>query len=238
MGPKRKTACFVSISMLGTVLVMAVVSLIPGMAIPLRFFGVGLFCAGSISTPVCFLLVRQNEENRHLRHELEQRLADLRRLAEIDGLTGLLTRATFFERAVKGHHRPDNWHLLIDIDHFKRLNDEHGHQTGDAVLHAVGMAIGDALRPIDLGGRLGGEEFVVCLADCDGEEAFLRAEHIRASIQALRVRAPSGRIVRATASIGVSPADPALPMESSLHRADIAMYAAKTGGRNQVRHAA
>ena len=238
MGPKRKIACFVSISIVGTLIIMAIISAIPGMFIPWRFFGVGILCAGSISTPVCFLLVRQNEENRGLRRELEQRLADLRRLADIDDLTGLLTRATFFERAGQGHHRPGNWHLLIDIDHFKRFNDDHGHQTGDAVLHAVGAAIRDALRPVDLGGRLGGEEFVLCIADCDEREATRRAEHIRASIQALRVRAPTGRIVRATASIGVSPADPMLPIEASLHRADIAMYAAKTGGRNQVRHAA
>lgn len=238
MGPKRKIAWFVSISIMGTLIIMAIVSALPGMFIPWRFFGVGVFCAGSISTPVCILLVRQNEENRRLRRELELRVEQLRRLADVDGLTGLLTRATFFARAGESHDRPGNWHLLIDIGHFKRFNDDHGHQTGDAVLHAVGAAIREALRPADVGGRLGGEEFVVCLTDCDETQATQRAEYIRASIQALRVRAPTGRIVRTTASIGISPADPALPIETSLHRADIAMYAAKTGGRNQVRHAA
>jgi diguanylate cyclase (GGDEF)-like protein len=238
MGPKQKIAFAVGVSVMGTIIIMVVVSAIPGMFIPIRYFGVGIFCSGSISTPVCILLVRQGEENRRLRHELEQRVAELARLAEMDGLTGLLSRNAFFDRVGQVHARPGNWYLLIDIDHFKRFNDDHGHQTGDAVLHAVATAIAQALRPIDLCGRLGGEEFGACLIDCDEDIAIRRAEHVRMSIQSLRVRAPSGRIVRVTASIGLSASDPALPIEASLHRADLAMYAAKTGGRNQVRRAA
>jgi len=238
MGPKQKIAIAVSISIFGTIAIMALASMIPGMFIPPRYFLVGIFCSASISTPVCVMLVRQGEENRRLRMELERRVAELARLADIDGLTGLLTRNAFFDRAELLHSRPGHWYLLIDIDHFKRFNDDHGHQTGDVVLQAVATAISEALRPGDLCGRLGGEEFAVCLPDCDGDHAARRAEHIRASIQALRVRATSGPTVRVTASIGLSPSDPSLPIEASLHRADLAMYAAKTGGRNQVRHAA
>jgi len=238
MGPKPKIAFAVGISVIGTVLIMAIVSAIPGMFIPLRYFSVGIFCSASISTPVCVLLVRQGEENRRLRHELERRVEELAYLADMDGLTGLLSRYAFFDRVERVHARPGNWYLLIDIDHFKRFNDDHGHQMGDAVLHAVGSAIAQALGPTDLSGRLGGEEFAVCLTDCDADLAIRRAEHVRASIQALRVRAPSGPIVRVTVSIGLSPGDPSQPIEASLHRADLAMYAAKTGGRNQVRRAA
>ena len=238
MGPKQKIAYAVGVSILGTLIIMGVVSTIPGMFIPPRFFAVGIFCAGSISMPVCVLLVRQNEENRRLRHELERRVADLARLADMDGLTGLLSRTAFLDRASKAHRQPGTWYLLIDIDHFKRFNDDHGHQTGDAVLRDVAAAMGQALRPVDICGRLGGEEFVACLTACDHDHAARRAELVRASIQALRVRAPSGRMVRVTASIGLCPGDPMLPIEASLHRADLAMYAAKTGGRNQVRHAA
>ena len=238
MGPKQKIACAVGISIFGTVVIMTIDSMIPGMFIPQRYFSVGIFCSGSISTPVCILLVRQSEENRRLRQELELRVAELARLADMDGLTGLLSRNAFFDRAEQAHARPGNWYLLIDVDHFKRFNDDHGHQTGDAVLHAVATAIAQALRPTDLCGRLGGEEFGACLIDCDDDQAARRAEHVRASIQALRVRAPSGRMVRVTASIGLSAGDPAQPIEASLHRADLAMYAAKTGGRNQVRRAA
>lgn len=238
MGPKQKIACAVSVSVMGTIVIMALVSMIPGMFIPLRYFSVGILCSGSISAPVCVLLVRHGEENRRLRHELERRVEELAYLADMDGLTGLLSRYAFFDRVERIHVRLGNWYLLIDIDHFKRCNDDHGHQTGDAVLHAVGSAIAQALGPTDLSGRLGGEEFAVCLTDCDADLAIRRAELIRASIQALRVRAPSGRIVRVTASIGFSPGDPARPIEESLHRADLAMYAAKTGGRNQVRRAA
>lgn len=238
MSPKQKIASCVSISVIGTVVIMAIVSMVPGMSIPLRYFAVGIFCASSLSTPVCLLLIRQAEENRQLREELEQRVAELAKLAQIDGLTGLLTRNAFFDRAGAVHDRPDNWYLLIDIDHFKQLNDDHGHQAGDAVLQAVGQAIREALHDDPICGRLGGEEFAICLTDCDSLLATRQAELVRASIQALRVRAPSGRIVRATASIGLSAGDPAVPIEVSLHRADIAMYAAKTGGRNQVRLAA
>ncbi|WP_165363592.1 GGDEF domain-containing protein [Sphingobium cupriresistens] len=238
MGPKQKIAFAVGVSVIGTIVIMAIVSTIPGMFIPLRYFSVGIFCSASISTPVCVLLVRQGEENRLLRHELERRVEELAYLADRDGLTGLLSRNAFLDRAGQVHARPGNWYLLIDIDHFKRFNDDHGHQTGDAVLHAVGSAIAQALGPDDLSGRLGGEEFAACLTDCSADLATRRAEHVRASIQALRVRAPSGHIVRVTASIGLSPGDPIRPIESSLHRADIAMYAAKTGGRNQVRRAA
>lgn len=238
MGPKQKVAFAVGISVFGTVVIMTIVSLIPGMFIPLRYFSVGIFCSGSISTPVCVLLVRQSEENRRLRQELEARVAELARLADIDGLTGLLSRNAFFDRAEQVHRQPGNWYLLIDIDHFKHFNDDHGHQTGDAVLHAVAMAIAQALRPVDLCGRLGGEEFAVCLIDCDEDQATRRAEHVRASIQALRVRSTNGRTMRVTASIGLSSGDPAQPIKASLHRSDIAMYAAKTGGRNQVRRAA
>jgi predicted signal transduction protein with EAL and GGDEF domain len=103
MGPKQKIAFAVGVSVLGTIIIMVVVSAIPGMFIPIRYFGVGIFCSGSISTPVCILLVRQGEENRRLRHELEQRVAELARLAEMDGLTGLLSRNAFFDRVGQVH---------------------------------------------------------------------------------------------------------------------------------------
>jgi diguanylate cyclase (GGDEF)-like protein len=238
MGPKRKIALCVGISVVGTIIIMAGMSSIPGLFIPLRYFIVGIVCSSSISTPVCILLVQQGEENKRLRFELEARVSELARLADIDGLTGLLSRNAFFDRAEQVHRQPGNWYLLIDIDHFKCFNDDHGHQTGDAVLHAVAHAISEALRPIDLCGRLGGEEFAACLIACDEDQALRRAELVRISIQSLRVRKPAGGTVRVTASIGLSAADPAQPIETSLHRADLAMYEAKTGGRNQVRRAA
>jgi len=180
MGPKQKFALCVSISVIGTVGIMVLVSAMPGMFIPPRYFLVGIFCASSLSMPVCLLLIRQAEENRRLREELEQRVAELARLTQIDGLTGLLTRNAFFDRASAIHDRPGNWYLLIDIDHFKQFNDDHGHQAGDAVLQAVGQAIRDVLHDDPICGRLGGEEFAICLTDCDSIQATRRAEHVRA----------------------------------------------------------
>lgn len=238
MGPKLKVFYAVGASVVATLAILAIVSLLPGFYIPPRFYIVGMLCCASIATPVCVLLVRQAEENKRLRKALEQRVTELARLADMDGLTGLLSRRAFLGRAHQAHGSAGNWFLLVDIDHFKRFNDEHGHQTGDAVLNAVATAITTALHPTDFCGRLGGEEFVACLVGYSPEEARQRAERVRKAIQAMVIAASNGKMVRVTASIGLCADNPDDPIDVSLHRADLAMYAAKTSGRNQVKQAA
>lgn len=128
--------------------------------------------------------------------------------------------------------------LLVDLDHFKDVNDKHGHLVGDAVLSAAARAISSAVRPRDLVGRLGGEEFAVLLAGLSASEATAAAERIRADVAAVQVRCDAGSWVGVTASIGVAHLDGDIDtLDGLLAAADAAMYQAKAAGRDCV-HAA
>jgi diguanylate cyclase (GGDEF)-like protein len=126
--------------------------------------------------------------------------------------------------------------LLVDLDHFKDVNDKHGHLVGDAVLSAAARAISTAVRPRDLVGRLGGEEFAVLLAGLSPSEATAAAERIRADVGAVQVRCDEGSWVGITASIGVAHLDSGVDtLDGLLRAADAAMYQAKAAGRDCVR---
>lgn len=127
--------------------------------------------------------------------------------------------------------------MLIDIDHFKRINDAHGHLVGDQVLTAVAQCLADNVRDHDVVGRFGGEEFVVLLPDTDPAVATRAAERLRKRVEALPLPyAPRGGELRVTISVGVVVLDgDARDLDTLLQRADGALYAAKEGGRNQVR---
>ncbi|HEY5454900.1 MAG TPA: GGDEF domain-containing protein [Acidothermaceae bacterium] len=125
--------------------------------------------------------------------------------------------------------------LVIDLDHFKAINDRHGHLAGDDVLAATARAIAAALRPSDLIGRLGGEEFGAVLSGLDLPDAQRAAERVRAHAAATRVRSDRGDWITVTASIGIAE----LPTNGNdltelLDAADTAMYAAKTAGRDTI----
>ncbi|MET0507526.1 MAG: diguanylate cyclase [Burkholderiaceae bacterium] len=125
--------------------------------------------------------------------------------------------------------------LMIDIDHFKRINDEHGHDGGDAFLRRFAELIRDGVRQDDIVCRYGGEEFVVVLPRCSLEMALERAEDLRKAVAGMRVPIGKGRSLSATTSIGVA----ALPGHADsgaalISAADLAMYRAKNGGRNRT----
>ncbi len=124
--------------------------------------------------------------------------------------------------------------LMLDIDHFKRINDDYGHNQGDTVLQQVGAEILNAVRSSDIPVRLGGEEFAVFIAGGDGvANVALFAERLRARIAALRFPEPmEGQSV--TVSIGVAIRPPQESLQDLIHRADIALYRAKNSGRNRV----
>jgi diguanylate cyclase (GGDEF)-like protein len=123
---------------------------------------------------------------------------------------------------------------MIDIDHFKSINDTHGHQTGDEVLSALSSRLRNVLRDQDLLARLGGEEFAVLLRSLPPDHAVTTAERLRAAIADTPIRT-STTIIEVRVSIGVALQQPAdKNLASLLARADLGLYTAKHSGRNQV----
>lgn len=159
--------------------------------------------------------------------------------ATVDALTGLHNRRwleSHLPRLVE-RHRDAGLPLsvmLLDIDHFKRFNDDFGHAAGDRVLAAVGAAVRERLRPTDLSARYGGEELVVILPGTALEGALAAAERTRAEVEGRRVVVDGRALPRVTISLGVAEVLPDEDAASLLARADVAMYRAKASGRNQV----
>ena len=164
-----------------------------------------------------------------------QRTRELERLVNSDPLTGLLNRRAFDERLdleiqrAQRYQRPLSL-LFIDIDHFKEVNDRHGHVVGDEVLRAVATVLKDGLRATDAACRYGGEEFAVILVETDRHEAFSIAERIRLAAENNRIEQLDKS---ATISVGVSVLSPEDLAVDLVQRADNSMYVAKKNGRNQ-----
>ena len=172
-------------------------------------------------------------------------LADQQRQAAMaaarqDGLTGAFTRAAFFEQAQERMAQVRLYSVvMLDVDHFKKINDSHGHLVGDAVLRHVVAQMLRQVRSADLVGRYGGEEFCVLLPDCDTAEALRVAERICEESALHPARLPDGRSVTYTVSIGVATAHAhegrsTAALVGTIDRADRALYLAKAAGRNQV----
>ncbi|WP_308210265.1 GGDEF domain-containing protein [Amycolatopsis iheyensis] len=165
--------------------------------------------------------------------------------AVTDEKTGLLNTAGWHESAVREHTRaqrrgtPGFAVLMIDLDHFKRINDTYGHLTGDDVLAAVAVAISGSVRQGDTVGRFGGEEFVVLLPGIGRVDVLGIAERVRVAVGELNVVISTGtgtvRVSGLSVSIGVARHPDAGPtLDDVLRTADAALYRAKEGGRNQV----
>ncbi|MGN6513601.1 MAG: diguanylate cyclase [Lysobacteraceae bacterium] len=173
----------------------------------------------------------------HVQVRLLVDLLGARRDASRDPLTGLANRRMAEERLAADlahalrHGEPLSV-AMLDLDHFKRVNDSHGHATGDLVLAAVARVLHDELRGADLGVRYGGEEFLAILPGTDAGQALQVAERIRARVAQLAVEAPRGP-VRVTASLGVATLWPGESREALLARADAALYRAKAEGRDR-----
>lgn len=123
---------------------------------------------------------------------------------------------------------------IADIDHFKNINDDHGHLVGDAVLREVARRMIDAARATDFIARIGGEEFGLLFPETQVETAVVIAQRIREAIAASPIETDDGVAVRATISIGLATMAPGTSLEEALAAADCALYAAKNGGRNRV----
>jgi diguanylate cyclase (GGDEF)-like protein len=160
--------------------------------------------------------------------------------ARIDALTGLINRRHFYEQAelelarAKRHGEPLSL-LMLDVDHFKAVNDNHGHHTGDVTLQKLSEVCTQTFREIDLVGRLGGEEFAVLLPQTHGAQALEVAERLRLAAADAAVPLEQGGALHFTVSIGVASfAATDDSIETLLRRADQAMYQAKNSGRNRV----
>ncbi|HEX9050537.1 MAG TPA: GGDEF domain-containing protein [Anaeromyxobacter sp.] len=171
--------------------------------------------------------------------DLEGRhLEELARLAREDALTGLPNRRAFDEALAREVARAERSGaplaaVAIDVDRFKRVNDEHGHAAGDAVLAAVAGRAASALRAGDLLARTGGEEFAALLPGADLAAAAEAAERIRAAVAAADVEA-GGVALPVTVSLGCAAREAGETGPALLARADARLYAAKAGGRNRV----
>jgi diguanylate cyclase (GGDEF)-like protein len=194
--------------------------------------------------------VRQNiqhvhEVNASLEEKIAQSTAQLRaanaelvRLANIDALSGLYNRRAFFEIATLAHAqaRRSGSHLtliMLDVDHFKRVNDHFGHPVGDEVLCQVANCLAITARESDTAARCGGEEFVVLAPDTDVAAGMVLAERIREAIGGLAI-VVAQRSIEPTASFGVACLRAGESLEQLCARADQAMYKAKAAGRNQT----
>jgi two-component system, cell cycle response regulator len=123
--------------------------------------------------------------------------------------------------------------VLLDVDHFKKVNDTHGHETGDCVLKEVVARLSHSLRKYDGIGRYGGEEFLLVIPGCDMATTSRRADEIRSLIANTPISTPHG-MTNVTVSMGVTVADSCLDSETLLRNADSALYQAKRNGRNRV----
>lgn len=162
----------------------------------------------------------------------------LARMATTDSLTGLFNRRNIIaltEQELERHERrPRNLTLmLMDIDHFKQINDQHGHDAGDRVLDAVSRQLGNSMREHDFIGRWGGEEFLAVLPQTDLDQATAIAERIRTTVQALAIESEGHRL-GVTLSIGITQYRAEEPLSQAIARADRALYQGKSAGRNRV----
>jgi diguanylate cyclase (GGDEF)-like protein len=199
-----------------------------------------MFVGATVMTVVmCYAVARRVKEIQRAHEEARQRHGELTLRAERDGLTGLLNRRTFIEQVELrlnfdvGDRLPV--FLILDLDHFKQVNDTFGHEAGDKVLKHAAEILARTCRTGDIVGRLGGEEFGVLIVVREEKEAAVAAERIRAAISTALIHRIVPGLTHMSASIGVAVASEKIASWSELYqRADQALYGAKAEGRNRV----
>jgi diguanylate cyclase (GGDEF)-like protein len=199
----------------------------PNVSLPLLLAVVGISLAALLGSLI--LVWSRNE-----------RMQELRRQASLDSLTGLKNRRRFEEdlRMVMARGRREGTQgavLMLDLDHFKQVNDSHGHPAGDRMIEEVAEVLRRRTRESDVLARLGGDEFAIVLPRCSPAEARIVAESIAASIASHRSTDPNLEPITASVGVAMFGTDPRTSVESVISEADTAMYAAKDEGRDGVR---
>ncbi|MGB0747488.1 MAG: diguanylate cyclase [Magnetospiraceae bacterium] len=184
------------------------------------------------------LLKQQVLELQEREAQLRAATLELERLANTDPLTGAYNRRYFFETGNAELHRAKRYghplgFMMLDIDHFKSVNDNYGHDVGDKALQETVEVIHGALRRVDTLGRLGGEEFAILLPEVDVEAVRVAAERIREAVASIVIETEKGPL-QFSVSIGVASQTDVHSIEVALAMADKALYTAKHGGRNRV----
>ena len=168
-----------------------------------------------------------------LRHELEDALYNLDPLTGTPGRIGMLTRLREEHELVKRKVHACCL-VMMDLDHFKAINDYYGHLAGDAVLVEFARHVTSHLRPYDKVFRFGGEEFLICLPATELAEGRDIVERLRKELGALEHRGGGNECFHVTVSFGIATLDPEVPVEQSIDRADKALYLAKLTGRDRI----
>lgn len=240
------TAGSVVLSLSITALIMLLIGQTGAMTLALAIAG---FCPLLVTPPATYVFCRQTmelqsahkalgEAHRNL-SEIHTRLKaaheDLEHRASHDAMTGLANRERFLAYLSELKRQSDSGFLLmIDADHFKQINDLHGHDAGDRALLAVGQAIAGSIRSTDLGARIGGEEFAIVLRGSSVEGAALIAERVRANVENISLFTADGSPLTVTVSIGGAAFGPQSRSKEIMREADSQLYLAKRGGRNRV----
>jgi len=167
-----------------------------------------------------------------LTHQLEEESERYRELSQIDPLTKIYNRrgiTLIGEQMVQPQRHEETGVVMIDVDYFKRINDQFGHETGDCILCDVARTLERGTRASDRVGRWGGEEFLLVCPDTTAEQVLFLVEHLVEKIRA--ITAPDGQSI--TVSFGIADTR-AAKLETAVHQADVALYAAKSGGRDRA----
>jgi len=184
-------------------------------------------------------LTRLNNQMLTMQRELEKKNAELERLAFYDTLTGLLNRRAILEKLDEWLHHVRRYKArlavaMLDLDHFKLVNDNYGHRIGDRVLVDAASVMRRSVRATDSLGRYGGEEFLLILPNTDVTGAAIMAERVRAFIEGTPMTDAEGCAFPITVSLGVAEVCAGDDEDLLLSRADSALYRAKDLGRNRV----
>jgi diguanylate cyclase (GGDEF)-like protein len=239
-GARWATLLLNRLSMRSIFWVLAVGSLVLGVALTLAaslivFHAVRLdimlicFTAGGITSLLMAFTVR------YLIIRMRANQQRLERFATVDELTGSPNRRVFRERLEAEVDRCSRLGtrlcvVFVDVDFFKRINDDFGHQVGDSVLKEIYARLEESLRPYDFVGRFGGDEFIMALPGTDAEGGVAVAERLRESVLA----GPVGKLRGVTISLGVAQLEKGMTADMLLSNADVALYRAKNSGRNRT----